>query len=99
MRRWHEERDLMLRRWRVEIAKHEYFLWGRYSLAPIPPVSCDEDDCHCYRGPGFLRKRKPYDCGRARCGICHLEKHYPGERRRRDEREAFNHEWEATGGW
>lgn len=24
--------------------------------------------------PGRFRKRKPLDCGRARCGLCHSEK-------------------------
>lgn len=83
MYRWHSERDLMLRRWRLEIASHEYSSrqgrpgFRRYALrmdqAPLPPVVCD-DSCHCYLGPGFFRKRHPYDCGKTRCYWCHPEK-------------------------
>ena len=71
MRRWHSprERVIMLRRWRLEIAKHEDDPFGS---APLPPVA-EGGACHCYRGMGFLRKRKPYDCGNPRCGICHFD--------------------------
>lgn len=76
MRRWHEDRDLMLRRWREEIAKHEGIEnYPHMSLAPIPPEKCD-DICHCYRGMGFLRKRSVHGCGTPRCTICHYEKFY-----------------------
>lgn len=73
MRRWHEERGLMMTRWRMEIAKHEGIGPAPYQ-PPIPPESCDVDDCHCYRGMGFARKRKPYDCGNPRCDMCHSGK-------------------------
>lgn len=83
MRRWHEERHLMLRRWRQEIAIHGgHDGWkcgwngncGEF-LAPIPPVvACADDHCHCFAGPGFFRKRAPLDCGNTRCGICHSGK-------------------------
>lgn len=78
MRRWHEERELMLRRWRHEIAQHGghpgwrcgghswresgRWWWGDgWLLAPIPPVDVCEDDCHCFRGPGYFRKRRPFE--------------------------------------
>jgi hypothetical protein len=97
MRRWHEERDLMIRRWRIEIAKHEYPRWGDQGLAPVPPAACEEDACHCYRGMGFSRKRKPGDCGNPRCGICHT---YKWERHRQnDQVVVLKQEWVATGGW
>lgn len=75
MRRWHEDRNLMLRRWREEIAKHEFEDYPYCSLAPIPAEKKD-DVCHCYRGMGFLRKKSPHDCGNPRCMVCHLDKYY-----------------------
>jgi hypothetical protein len=96
VRRWHTERDLMLRRWRFEIAIHEYPAWPHGGLAPIPPVICD-DSCHCYRGCGFFRDRHPLDCGRPRCGCCHAGKW--DRRRQNDLREAIDREWDASGGW
>jgi hypothetical protein len=41
---------------------------------PVPPPACDIDTCHCFLGMGFFRKRKPFDCGNPRCGLCHLDK-------------------------
>ena len=72
MRRWHSprERVIMLRRWRQEIAKHEER--AQCSLAPLPPNAAG--DCHCYRGAGFMRKRRPFGCSRPRCGLCHFAK-------------------------
>lgn len=39
---------------------------------------------------GRFRKRKPLDCGRTRCALCHREKiyHRPGRARMRAEDEA-----------
>lgn len=90
MRRWHEERELMLRRWRQEIAKHE--AWGDegYSycaLAPVPPQN--DGDCHCYRGMGMLRKTRPWDCGKPHCTICHLDKYYYSKNRANIKRKAI----------
>ncbi|HYZ76203.1 MAG TPA: hypothetical protein VE596_02405 [Gaiellaceae bacterium] len=85
MKRWHQERALMLRRWREEIYKHEWdFTGGSYGLAVIPPQALDEP-CHCYRGPGFLRKRTAHGgCGR--CGVCKPHKVCPPSRRHARER-------------
>lgn len=88
MRRWHSERDLMLRRWRREIAQHgghpgwrcgwhtwrhigegqsRRYWWGNGWLeAAIPPADVCEDDCHCFRGPGYFRKRRPFESYRWR---------------------------------
>lgn len=95
MRRWHEERALMLRRWREEIALHEEALPKRVTVPP----DAEPDACHCYRGMGFLRKHAPSGCGRARCGLCHWEKLYDRARRQRERSRALTHEWDATGGW
>jgi hypothetical protein len=93
LKRWHEERDLMLRRWRLEIAEHERWDKGypHMYLAPLPPDSCDVDKCHCYRGPGYFRKRHPFDCGNTRCGLCHWGK-WDGGRRSREKR-AWRKDW------
>ena len=96
MYRWHSERDLMLRRWKNEIAAHGGHsgyrvgrMWiyerrdGQYISsafgngwleAPVPPPACDVDSCHCFKGAGFFRKRKPFDCGNPRCEACHSGK-------------------------
>lgn len=77
MKRWHDERDLMLRRWRLEIAVHEgAWVWQGW-LAPLPPDP--EGDCHCYRGPGYFRKRTPFGCSSGTC-LCKYEKNRPKAR-------------------
>jgi hypothetical protein len=94
MKRWHSprERALMLRRWRQEIAKHEDIWFGQ---APLPPTA-DADACHCYRGMGFLRKRKPFDCGNPRCGICHFDKYRQPKARARKVRQAIEFDVRAS---
>jgi len=73
MRRWHQDLPLMLRRWRDELRKYGLdpapYL-GNYRSGELTHVGI----CHCERGPGVLRKRRPWDCGRARCGLCHWSK-------------------------
>jgi len=96
MRRWHLERSLMLRRWREEVAKHEYPGYPPCGLAPVPPQG-DPDTCHCYRGMGVLRKRKPYDCGNSRCPVCHLDKFYYPKRRADRRRRAIALDLAADG--
>lgn len=93
MRRWHAERALMLRRWRMEIAEHEEM--HHMALPPIPPQSCDEP-CHCYRGPGFMRKQRPYGCTRPRCGLCHPTKKWGGKSRAKALRKAIEYELRAV---
>ena len=95
MRRWHSprERAIMLRRWREEIAKHEDMWFGQ---APLPPTA-GHDSCHCYRGMGFLRKRKPYDCGNPRCGICHFDKYRHPKARAKKLRDAIEFDRGAWG--
>lgn len=100
MRRWHAERDLMLRRWKNEIAQHggyegyRIYLGNSYLEVPLPPVVCD-DSCHCFAGPGFFRKRKPFDCGNPRCGMCHSEKFWAPKARANKKRAAIQYELDA----
>ena len=55
MRRWHEERSLMLRRWEEEKRKHrgDDRLWGG--------AQDGFEQCHCSAGPGLMRKAQPWD--------------------------------------
>lgn len=71
MRRWHEEKDLMFRRWKQEMRKHGYD-WRN------PPVG--RDACHCAAGIGSMRKKRPFDCGVVQCSICHEDKFLPKAR-------------------
>jgi hypothetical protein len=63
----------MLVRWREELRRHyldpaPYV--GRYLRGePICPAVC-----RCEKGAGSVRKKKPGDCGRPRCGLCHPDK-------------------------
>lgn len=85
MRRWHQERDLMLRRWRQELAKHE----GFPQMALAPPSLAPSIDCHCSHGIGSMRKRTPYGCGNPRCGICHWGKIFQPKNRAKERRDAI----------
>ena len=75
----------MYRRWREELRKH---------TADDGTV---EGDCHCLRGIGFMRKRRPHDCGKTRCGICHYSKFYVAKARAAEQREALSYESRAAG--
>lgn len=97
MRRWHAERDLMLRRWRQEIAKHEGIenQWPYLSLAPVPPEN--DGDCHCYLGMGFLRKRTPFGCPNgASCWVCHDDKYWASKNRGNERRDAIRFDLAAS---
>lgn len=73
----------MLARWRVEIGAHEGH--GVHYRAPLPPVG---GDCHCYRGPGYFRKRTPFGCPSGGC-MCKWDKIFrPG--RANEKRKAIN---------
>ncbi len=86
MRRWHSEVALMHRRWRMEMEKHDYD-WR------CPPT--DKDACHCASGIGSVRKKKPFDCGNPRCGICHGEKFFEPKRRANIKRAAIEYDLRA----
>jgi hypothetical protein len=85
MRRWHEEVGLMKARMKLEREKHG-----------VDPDNRDGTICHCLLGIGFVRKRKPYDCGRTRCGCCHFEKFYVPKARHTAKRRAIE---ENLAGW
>lgn len=82
----------MLRRWRMELAKHSSgFSYG--SLAP--PSAAEGVDCHCARGIGTMRKSKPFDCGNPQCCICHWEKYWLPKCRAERKRRAIRFELDA----
>ena len=84
MKRFHEELPLLVRRARVaeRFASGVTGKWGsRNGEVPL----------------GTFRKRKPHDCGQARCMLCHGQKLLrTGEAR--TERDAWRHEAMAEGG-
>lgn len=54
MRRWHQERSLILRRWAEEKRNHmedERVFGPKHSF----------EHCHCSGGPGLMRKARPGD--------------------------------------
>lgn len=42
--------------------------------------------------PGRYADRHPADCGNPGCGLCHIGKRHPGQRRAHDERAARRYE-------
>jgi hypothetical protein len=97
MRRWHEERALMLRRWREEIAIHEG-LWPPSCVIVLPPEIPDSSSaCHCYRGMGFLRKHRPWGHSRPRCYTCKSRKLFPRPTRAYIKRATIEFELDAWG--
>jgi hypothetical protein len=98
MQRWHAERNLMTRRWRQELAKHgdnHPHSEGYPHMALAPPSLAPAVECHCSQGIGSMRWRKPLDCGRARCGICHFGRNYIRPARANKRREAIRFDLEA----
>lgn len=99
MKRWHEERDLMMRRWRKELGKHgpdtenSKWRWGGPYDCVAPPSWAASVSCHCAAGIGTMRKNR-LDCGNVRCGICHPHLHDP-KRRAAKKRAAIEYEMMA----
>lgn len=91
MRRWHQEHALMFRRWKQEMAIHGYD-WRN-----PPDPKCDRSACHCAAGIGSQRKKKPLDCGRVQCGICHGDKFFAPKARRNKKLAAIRYELDAEG--
>ena len=61
MQRWHRERHIARKR------QLEHILLVHHH--PEQPIDCD-----CERQVGRFRKRDAFDCGRARCYLCHGDK-------------------------
>ena len=91
MKRWHEERSLMLRRWKFEMELHGYD-WRN-----PPDPKCDKWACHCASGIGSMRKQRPLDGagfwrGYCKCDWCTRRFRTKGVRRR-VRQAAINDEW------
>jgi hypothetical protein len=85
VKRWHEDRDLMLTRMKLERAKHG-----------VGPDVRDASICHCLLGIGVVRKRKPYGCRRPRCGLCHPDKLFTPKARAATRRRAIDFDLRAA---
>jgi hypothetical protein len=79
MYRWHKDRQVMARRQKLWDSVNESFDLGNVRIRKFFPRK--------ERTLGRFFKKKPFDCGRARCGICHWDK-FP-RRRLRDEQRSF----------
>jgi len=96
MKRWHEDRDLMLRRWRMELGNHVGGFLGPVKYAgatwQAPPVMACGIKCHCARGIGTMRKQRPYDGG----SFFRWEKHFDHKRRANQKRAAIKFDLNAS---
>ena len=99
MYRWHSPREqaIMYRRWRMELANHDWEYGADYPHCYLaPPGDAAGISCHCANGIGSMRKHTPYGCGRARCGLCHGEKIYAPKARQTKKRKEIEYEIAAT---
>ena len=82
MKRWHSgvEIALMRRRWKLEMEIHGYDWRNPPELSCNPAEQGIRAVCHCAAGIGALRRRKPHDCGKARCCTCHAKFYVPKAR-------------------
>lgn len=72
MRRWRDELPIMLRRWRLELRQHGYD-WGDYAGPYLAGATICVRSCHCEKGPGHYRKRRPLQHHHS-CDLCHYGK-------------------------
>ena len=74
MKRWHDDFRISLREWKkhreTHVKMNKTFCAYRIGRSPY------EVDCKCDDEIGRFRKKDAFDCGRARCGICHSSKKY-----------------------
>lgn len=95
MKRWAMERDLMMRRWRQELATHgthaegSKWYWGMPTERLAPPSLACNVACHCANGIGTMRNQRPYGCPTVRCGLCHPHKKWPKRTKRRERKDAI----------
>ena len=89
MKRFHEELPLLVRRARVA-RLYTSSITGKTEGRSFKEKGRNSAPL------GVFRKRKPYDCGQARCMLCHGQKLLrKGEAR--TERDAWRHEMTAGG--
>ncbi len=73
MQRYHQEISITRRNWAEHRRNH---VRDNVSFRKIVGKSAYAVDCICDEQKGRFRKTDAYDCGKARCKICHGEK-YP----------------------
>ena len=71
MKRWHEEVALTRRNWRQHRRLHVQSNIDYSREIGKDPFLVD---CACDEEMGRFRKTDAYDCGNARCGVCHSDK-------------------------
>lgn len=69
MKRYAQERHIVRRRWKF---------WDRLMRGQLWQDNEDGRNESRFK-PGHFRKRKPLDCGRPRCGVCHADKKFGRE--------------------
>lgn len=71
MKRWHEEYSRTFREWKRHWLQHvdQNLDWQKE-----PGKDPYEIDCACDNQKGRFRKMRAFDCGNARCYLCHSDK-------------------------
>ena len=70
MKRWHDDYFISLREWKKH---HRSHVEHNIEYGPVGRDPWDVK-CPCDKQIGRFRKKDAYDCGNARCYICHSDK-------------------------
>lgn len=75
MKRWQQDINLMNKRWKEEIQFHTNETFNKV-----------ESNCHCLRGMGIMRKRRPYgSCSpNQHCGCCEMERSWHKQEKKKE---------------
>jgi len=73
VKRWHEEYSRTYREWKKHWLSH---VESNLTWTKEPGKDPYEVDCACDEQKGRFRKQKAFDCGHAKCYMCHSDK-YP----------------------
>ena len=71
MKRWHQDYAKSHKEWKKHRKSHVESNKGRM---PYPGYDPQEVTCACDNQVGRFRKKKAFDCGNPKCGICHQDK-------------------------
>lgn len=72
MKRWHEDFRIAFREWKEHRRSHVE--GNKRNSSNRIGKSAYEVDCICDEQIGRFRKKDAWDCGNARCYICHSDK-------------------------
>ncbi len=90
MRRWHEDYKIAYREWKkhhsdhVQQNKDRPVGYDKFNRKPGQPAC--EVECPCDNQVGRFRKIDAFDCGKARCMVCHNHKFWRKEPTRQEEK-------------